>query len=591
MRQSLLVGLLLFLAGNMADLSSQSATAASSQGQVGFYLRHFGGRVDPTSLPRVYGVFERMRSVADKDARRWPELVVVQGLPGARVLALPDGNLVLSRKAVDLMYRDVSPEQGDTRMAFVLGHELAHLSEDDFWDQEMALALAGSGEGERLTRQLGLAARHHQVRAKETRADDLGFLYAALAGYPVQTLLDEGRGRDFLSYWVGETGSGDDPEHAPPAARAKVLALRLEQRLEQVGLFDFGVRLAHFGRCGDALLFFQAFKDHFPSRELFNNIGYCRLQQAFETMAPDLARSYWLPRVLDGDSRLAAAPGGLDDPNKLRGRDHDPLTARFLRQAVTAFETAIDKDPFYLPGHINLAAARFLQGEVFKARAAVEDARRLRPDDAELRMLRALILYEENLELDLWPTVQAELSKLLEETGGSPMVRYNLAQLLEQRGRTGQSEPHWRQLGAELQLLPPHLRSLVCRRAAVDCGYGERPESRLAWRPVLPIGTDLLADGQAMRKLDGWQRVSFDWPGETRVSGHVYQSNEQSLLDLDGVVEMAVLRGAKMADIVVDFNGARVRRMAGGEVYSRDGWAVWVRDGKRRELWVVGEGG
>ncbi len=582
----------LFIAALLVLTATTALAADSAQGHVGFYLRHFGGRVDPAQLPRVHRVFERLRSVADKDARRWPELVVIRDLPGNRVLALPDGHVLLSRGAVDLIYRDVGAARGDARMAFVLGHELAHLSEDDFWDQEVARALAGRPDRSELSRQLGLAGRRHQVRVKETRADDLGFLYAALAGYPVQGLLDEGEGRDFLSFWVQETGSGEDPEHAPPAVRARLLALRLQQRLEQKELFDFGVRLAHFNRCADALLFFQAFREHFPSRELFNNIGYCRLQQALDAMAPELARTYWLPRVLDGDSRLAAVPDGIDQPYSLRGSSHNPLVERFLRQAAVAFETAVDKDPFYLPGHVNLATTRFLQGEVFKARAAVEEARRLRPNDVEVRMLRALILYEENLEMDLWPSVQVMLEKLLKESAGAPIVQYNLARLLENRGRAGQAEAHWRQLAGQSHRLPARLRPLVGRHAGADCKRRPTNGAQPGWRPPLPIGTDLLAEEKASKHLDAWKRLAFDWPGETRVSGHVYSTKGQALLDLDGVVEMAVLQGegaGKAVDAATAASGATVRRLSNGEVHSYDGWAVWVQDGAIKELWVIGE--
>ena len=96
----------------------------------------------------------------------------------------------------------------------------------------------------------------------------------------------------------------------------------------------------------------------------------------------------------------------------------------------------------------------------------------------------------------------------------------------------------------------------------------------------------------AASRLDGWRRLAFDWPGETRVSGQVYSSAEQSLLALDGVLEMAVLRGERAAAAMegtADSVVPRVRRLAHGEVHSHDGWAVWRQDGMVRELWVIGE--
>ena len=50
--------------------------------------------------------------------------------------ALPDGYIVLSKHAVEILYKNVSSIVGDTRTAFVLGHELAHLANDDHWHLE-----------------------------------------------------------------------------------------------------------------------------------------------------------------------------------------------------------------------------------------------------------------------------------------------------------------------------------------------------------------------------------------------------------------------------------------------------------------------
>ncbi|KPA10820.1 hypothetical protein MHK_008977 [Candidatus Magnetomorum sp. HK-1] len=48
-------------------------------------------------------------------------------------LSFPDGTVVISTGVIDLCYLDVTPKVGDGRLAFILGHELAHLSNNDFW--------------------------------------------------------------------------------------------------------------------------------------------------------------------------------------------------------------------------------------------------------------------------------------------------------------------------------------------------------------------------------------------------------------------------------------------------------------------------
>jgi Zn-dependent protease with chaperone function len=48
----------------------------------------------------------------------------------SQAIAIPDGGIVVSQAVLDLCYRD--PQRGDDRLAFVLGHEIAHQLREDF---------------------------------------------------------------------------------------------------------------------------------------------------------------------------------------------------------------------------------------------------------------------------------------------------------------------------------------------------------------------------------------------------------------------------------------------------------------------------
>jgi len=75
----------------------------------------------------------------------------------------------------------------------------------------------------------------------------------------------------------------------------------LKTLLDKSEFFKFGVRLIHFEkqRYEDALYFFMEFQKVFPSREVFNNIGYCYLQSAVRKMPTSFKYEYWLPMVTD----------------------------------------------------------------------------------------------------------------------------------------------------------------------------------------------------------------------------------------------------------------------------------------------------
>lgn len=179
----------------LACVSSVSAQAQPAQARdaVAFYIATYG-EVRPEQDPRVataHRVFERMRAMADKNSKRLPKLVVVDSRADPWAIALPTGHIVLSKQAVAICHQQVTPAEAEARLAFVLGHELAHLAHDDFWHHEVHSFLATHTDTRPLAEFLGA---HKATKERELEADDKGFIYAALAGYPVERLLKPGAG-------------------------------------------------------------------------------------------------------------------------------------------------------------------------------------------------------------------------------------------------------------------------------------------------------------------------------------------------------------------------------------------------------------
>jgi hypothetical protein len=197
-----------------------------------YYVDHWG-LADPVKEPlvaRAQGLFERVRRAASLPAQRTARLLVIAARSNPWAIALPDGHIVLSRGAVETCYPDADPDLGDARLAFVLGHELAHLAKDDFWHGEVHRALMGDPAAHATKDLLESASdadprkRPEHRRLKEAQADDWGFVYAAVAGYPVHRLLGQGDGAarpggpGFFHFWLEQTqdGAADDPTHPAP---------------------------------------------------------------------------------------------------------------------------------------------------------------------------------------------------------------------------------------------------------------------------------------------------------------------------------------------------------------------------------------
>lgn len=587
------------------------AQAVEPGNHVQFYLHNHGG-VDPASHPQVaraHAVFEQVRRAADHKGKYEPQLRVVNSSGAPWAIALPDGHIILSRRAVEIAYQESSLAEGDARIAFVLGHELAHLAKDDFWHREVYQALAGTPEGKSLRELLKRnadvsdAAIETQLAAakqKEWQADDWGFLYASVAGYPTQTLLGTpATGKPhFFDYWMQQTQTEVDEAHPTPQERAAGLRARLQRVQDKLEFFSAGVQLMHFGRYEDAVYFLQEFQRDFPAREVLGNLGLSYLQLARNAMMPETAERYCLPTLLDTETRASELV--------FRGVDADaepPLSPKargFLEQAVAYLQRAAEADRAYLPARLNLATAYFYLGEIYKARAVIEEARQLAPDREEVDNLRALILYRDGLSTDLWPYALQVLEDLAARPNASPCVAYNLAQVLEERGRANKAQALWTNLVARLAGLSPYQRTVVCRLAAdrAACQTTAVPEkpaasASLPWTLPVPTGFDLTNQpGSAEKYFAGWKSVAFDWE-QRGMNGHLYTNPAGlAVLDLDGYVEMITLRGSTLgaaADLPSRCGAPLARKtVTSGELWTCDNrWAVLMQDGQAREAWVV----
>ncbi len=512
--------------------------AESKKNQVEYYIDKYGGRADSNNfmVRRVHQVFEKVSAVADKNYRRIPQLVVIKGFntpDDPLIMALSDGSVVLSKRAINLLYKNVSYAHGDTRTAFVLGHELAHLANDDFW--------------------------HRELIDKEKKADNYGFFYAATAGYPVNKLLGE---QNFFSYWQS---------HRMTHPRAEQLLAHLRYLMEILPYFHFGVRLSHFGRCDDAVYFFKLFIKYFPGREPYNNLGLCQLQKARKILGKE---TYWLPSVLDVTTRADKLP------DVFKG---EKLANEFLKKAKEAFESAIKMDPTYVPAQVNLAITTLYLGEIYEARGAIEKAYKLAPNDLDIQNIRAVILYEEGKQspyIDMWPYV-IQMLEDLDQKLMAPL--YNRAQLLEQRGRTSAAHEIWQTLAQRAIELPEPIRQIVCENVAWPA-QPQHPAPKATWQ--LPVNFETKARKQ--KTLNQWQK------SRVRIYDlfeHIYQHPNAEVLRLRDWVEMVVLK--KLEHITKKDLPAycgqplRERRVVNGTLWTCRDWAALVVGDEVREVWVV----
>ncbi|MFP3939626.1 MAG: hypothetical protein ACLF0P_04910 [Thermoanaerobaculia bacterium] len=424
------------------------------------------------ALDRARAVFEGIRHAAGQNA----ELLLLEVARGPLALALADDTIVLSREALDRCYRTGEGAAGDARLAFVLGHELAHLANGDFWHASAFTTVRSarnpSAELRALQELLAQDATDRQVL--ELKADDAGILATILAGYDPEPLLSGSR--TFFEEWVGGPAGQvvyADPDHPGTAQRAEFLRVRLERVAGEVETFHRGV--AAFRRAealareapgkdapgravlpevadayAEAAARFEEVRRIFPGREVLSNLALARLRLAAAALAAcdgTLVRRYYLPAALD--------PVTLAERARLRGEGSHHSSPCFehpeyrenVDEAVRLLDEAVRRDPAYLPARLHLVAALVLDERGAGAVVAAEEAVARGPEDPNALAARAaayLAYADQGSAFIDDDAVLEELAGLHRRFPEHPAIAYDLAAALARRGRPEKAAPVWR---------------------------------------------------------------------------------------------------------------------------------------------------
>ena len=363
---------------------------------------------DNATAVRVRAIFGKLVRVAG----RRPGLVIeVHVLDTPKVVgeSLRGGLVVVSRGLVDL----AGP---DDALAFVLAHELAHLTRDHHGLLDSLGVLGASvtpGRSPALPEQV---ARAHRV--VELDADRLGVLFAALAGYRVAPAVP-------VLQTIAER-TGPDLFHPNPRERAAAIRDQVGEVVDHLEVFHLGLFLLATGSYLDAAHLLEQFLSVFPGREVLSAAGVAYHKEALR-YAPVPEFRHLL--AVDAATRAPAT----------RGAPH-PLFRQRLERAIYYYTLAVDADPGYAPALNNLGAAYLDLGERDLALGHINRALREDPGLASAynnRALAALLVRDDKrAEEDL--LAAARLAPGLREVAG------NLARLYEVTGR-GDEARRWAQ--------------------------------------------------------------------------------------------------------------------------------------------------
>jgi hypothetical protein len=351
-----------------------------------------------TLSPRHDALVEKAQTIFSVLLRAWdssrlePSLYVVESAAGPWAASLADGNILLSRAAIQACV-NFGEHRADHLLAFVLAHELAHQRADDLWHQRF-FRLVGNQSPESAQKMLrGLQMDDKlvaNIEQKEAQADHDGLIMMASVGYDPYQILDK---NDFFTQWVENIWQNSclvtqtSSAEAEACKQAQSRALRAQAQLSNVAtqslLYELGVQAFVAGNYYDANRYFTAYGRDYPSRAVLTALGLTQMAKALQ-IHQELIHTgalqkpnFYYPLLLDATA--AATPLNHATGTSAKRASRDAITQQqldkiqhILDKANDYFEKAIRLEPNHRKTYLLLTMSYLIADNTFMARGVLQ---------------------------------------------------------------------------------------------------------------------------------------------------------------------------------------------------------------------------
>lgn len=410
-----------------------------------------------------------------------PGLYVVESDVGAWAASLADGNILLSKQAIETCFA-FGEQRGEHLLAFVLAHELAHQRADDLWHQRFFRMIGTRSEESQKKMMAGLDLDSEllsQLEQKEAQADHDGLVLMSSVGFDAYQVVDD---KDFFTLWVENiwqqscTDNQSDSSNYSACKQAQTRALRTRTQLETVAaqsmLYDLGVQEFVAGKYQQAREFFTDYGRDYPGRAIISAIGLTYFAQAQDihkqlieltsgmTEYEDSIQAvdFYYPLILDADVRDTTS--GISLENKRANMTSlisslQKQKSQLIDHSISQFEKAIRLAPDHQQSYLLLASAHLLADNSYRVRGVLQGqyVKRFGADPAVDMLLALTSAIEGETEQSI-----NDLKKLSETVKHDAIVSaipahilrysvfYNLAQLYSSMDRTEDANKVWMEL-------------------------------------------------------------------------------------------------------------------------------------------------
>ncbi|MBV1883595.1 MAG: hypothetical protein KUG82_18280 [Pseudomonadales bacterium] len=442
-----------------AKYSSTQAPLNANQ-SIHYWKPHVISHKGDKHVARAHQIFERLLRGWEA-SRIHPDLYVVNSTAGPWAASLADGNILLSRSAIDLCFSK-GTERGQDLLAFVLAHELAHQRADDLWHQKFFRMIGNQASDIQQQLNHGLADPKHsiaQVESIEAQADHDGIIMMATVGFEPARIVED---QDFFTLWVESLWKAPCEQNSEGAcSQAKIRALRtrtqLRELIQHATVYELGVQAMVAQQFELAREYFIGFGKHFPGHVVHTAIALTYLMPAIELdrsisqlmQKPQL----YYPLYLAASPPLENITERSSEKRGLRLQAQQQKRNRLVKKSQEYLNKAIQLAPDRTESHLMLASSYLMLDNIPMARGIIQGnyEPEFGSDNASALALALIEIREEKYKMAASHLIKLQNKSL---TSDQPLLEYaavaNLANVTAQLEGAEAAEAIWLQ-SASLQ--------------------------------------------------------------------------------------------------------------------------------------------
>ena len=264
-----------------------------------------------------------------------PELSIIETKNNPAYIS--KGTIYIDLRLVELF---CNQENFESKIAYVLSHELAHHYLNHSWASKTGLAYSNSlGE---FIEDNSNQYSEKQRKLDESQADLFGGFFSQISGYQALSLGAETLKSIYKEYKVPEEMFG----YPSLRERLDILESNISKSNNLAKIFEFGNLSLAIGKLGMARnCFKEILSNNFTSREIYNNLGLSYLLNAIENSDLSVSK-YSYPIFIEQNTRAEV------QSTRSGSFSNDPIID--LKEAIKYFDNAIRLDGDFEPAKVNL---------------------------------------------------------------------------------------------------------------------------------------------------------------------------------------------------------------------------------------------